>query len=357
MPNRDRGPQEVTPVRLEAARAAAAASRGAAGPRPPVAMHAAPVTRPAPLSSEEIADDVAKVRRRAFATAAYAVGAVAAASTIGFADMRMWPTFLLPAATITAFCGVASLFGTVWTWSGARRIGEVGISVFDALDGAWRDVAARRGGDAGRLRAPDAARAVGAGASSRAAHRPQEVPRVPATAEVLASRWGAGVTRAVEDRAAIAHLVGQLGPADREMIPDVLPTADVLVSRVGELATTLHELDRDAPPSLVAEAERRLAEARRLAGDRPDSDHARRVELLARQVETLSDLGQRREHLVARLEGASLLLQNMRLDLLRLRSAGIDSALGELTSATREASALSRDIGRALDVAAEIRKE
>ena len=60
---------------------------------------------------------------------------------------------------------------------------------------------------------------------------------------------------------------------------------------------------------------------------------------------------------MSRLEGASLLLQNMRLDLLRLRSAGIDSALGELTSATREASALSRDIGRALDVAAEIRKE
>jgi serine/threonine-protein kinase len=137
----------------------------------------------------------------------------------------------------------------------------------------------------------------------------------------------------------------------------VLPTADLLMRRVGELATTLHELDRDAPPSLLVDVEARVAEARRSAGDPPEPDQARRIELLGRQVETLTDLAQRRAQLTARLESASLMLQNMRLDLLRLRSAGIDAALGELTSVTREASALSRDIGRALDVAAELRRD
>jgi len=99
----------------------------------------------------------------------------------------------------------------------------------------------------------------------------------------------------------------------------------------------------------------RLATARSAAGDKPSSDHARRIELLSRQRDTLADLVRRREQLAARLEGAALLLQNMRLDLLRLRSAGIEAALGELATATREAGALNRDIGRALDVADELR--
>ena len=49
------------------------------------------------------------------------------------------------------------------------------------------------------------------------------------------------------------------------------------------------------------------------------------------------------------------MLQNMRLDLIALGSAGVQSALNDVTSATQEARALSRDIQIALEAAREIR--
>jgi serine/threonine-protein kinase len=363
MPHRERAPQEITPVRIEAAPVPVVAPRGAAArPTPGAEAASAPNESRAaepPPTMNDIEHDVAVVRRRALATAAYGVGTIALVSTAGIGGMRVGPEVAVPAVSLAVFFGVATLAGTFWTWLGARRLGDAGVSVFDAFDGAWRGIAARAigaGETRGRI-APGGQRAVPATAAERArlGARGPDVHRVPATPAVLASRWGKAVTRAVEDRAGVAHLVDELGPADREMIPDVLPTADMLVRRVGELATTLHELDRDAPESLVSDVAARLQAARRAAGESPSADDARRIELLGRQVDTLADLVLRREHLSARLEGAGLLLQNMRLDLLRLRSAGIEAALGELTSATREAGALNRDIGRALDVADELR--
>jgi serine/threonine-protein kinase len=63
----------------------------------------------------------------------------------------------------------------------------------------------------------------------------------------------------------------------------------------------------------------------------------------------------RRSTLVSQLESASLMLQNMRLDLIALRSAGVQSVLNDVSSATQEARALSREIGHVLDAAKEIR--
>ena len=43
------------------------------------------------------------------------------------------------------------------------------------------------------------------------------------------------------------------------------------------------------------------------------------------------------------------MLQNLKFDLLKLRSSGIGSAIEDVTSATQEARALSRDIGHVLE--------
>ena len=45
----------------------------------------------------------------------------------------------------------------------------------------------------------------------------------------------------------------------------------------------------------------------------------------------------------------------MRFDLLRLRSAGVQAVLSDLTSATQEARALQIDVEAAMDAAGEIR--
>jgi serine/threonine-protein kinase len=56
------------------------------------------------------------------------------------------------------------------------------------------------------------------------------------------------------------------------------------------------------------------------------------------------------------IESAALALQNLKLDLIKLRSSGVQSAIADVTSATREARALSKEIGNILDAAAEVRK-
>jgi serine/threonine-protein kinase len=59
--------------------------------------------------------------------------------------------------------------------------------------------------------------------------------------------------------------------------------------------------------------------------------------------------------LLEQLESAGLLLQNLSLDMLKVRSSGLDTALAGITSATQEARALSREIGYALDAAEEMK--
>ena len=49
-------------------------------------------------------------------------------------------------------------------------------------------------------------------------------------------------------------------------------------------------------------------------------------------------------------------MQNVRFDLLRLRSAGVAEALGDLTQATQQARALSRDVDAVVSAASEIRR-
>ena len=49
------------------------------------------------------------------------------------------------------------------------------------------------------------------------------------------------------------------------------------------------------------------------------------------------------------------MLRNLKLDLLSLRSAGVQSALDEVSNATQEARALSREIGHVLEAAKAIR--
>ena len=89
----------------------------------------------------------------------------------------------------------------------------------------------------------------------------------------------------------------------------------------------------------------------------PDTaERERRLSLLTRQRASLHDLLERRRSLANQLESAGLMLQNLKLDLLKLRSSGIGSAIEDATSATQEARALSRDIGNLVAASEELKK-
>ena len=252
------------------------------------------------------------------------------AATLGTVNLMFSPGFLwflFPTAIVSL--GVLRRAGSLWA-DGIRM----------------RDVLGRQASEQlARGEVPEPSRS----ARSLSAN---ELARQLAPADVLAGPYGDNVRRAASDRAAAKDALERLGPPDREMIPDVGPTLDALAERVSSLAQALHGLERAAPPDAIASVERSLEEAK----SRPESpERDRRVEMLERQRETIVDLTNRREGLREQLENANLLLQSMRLDLLALGSAGVQSVINDTTSATQEARALSRDLRIALDAAKQIR--
>ena len=170
--------------------------------------------------------------------------------------------------------------------------------------------------------------------------------------EVLDTPEGAVIRRAVDDRAAILGTFAKLSKADRALLPDLSTTVKALVERVAHLAQLLHRLDASIDPTLGHELDARIAQVER---ESVSGDGERQLTLLRRQRATLDELVQQRAALARQLDSAGLALGNLRLDLIKLRSSGLQSALSDVTTATQEARALSSEIDAVLAAAAEVR--
>lgn len=179
-------------------------------------------------------------------------------------------------------------------------------------------------------------------------------PGVPA--ELLEGPHGAAIREAAEAKATIADVLKKLPPADRELLPEIQPTVDALVDRILSLAQSLQQLDHDASADAIAKLENRLRLARPANEGAPAKEGERRLELLERQLTTLKDLAARRQTVAQQLDDASVVLQTVRLELLKLRSSGLDARLDASTGATQEARAISVDIGHMIEAANEVRR-
>jgi serine/threonine-protein kinase len=171
-----------------------------------------------------------------------------------------------------------------------------------------------------------------------------------------AEEYGAHVGSVLQvhgDRLAILKLVSKLPASERKMLPEVQQTADALYARATDLARTLHAMDSDLDSEGLAQIDERIAGIQR---EPDDPERARRLSLLQRQRQTITDLRGRRSQVASHLESCVLAMQNVRFDLLRLRSAGVAAVLGDLTQATQQAKALSRDVDNAIAAAGEIRE-
>jgi serine/threonine-protein kinase len=230
------------------------------------------------------------------------------------------PWFLIPAAGMGI--GLLQGYGKLW---------QAGYS--------WRDVLSRPP-------APDAVETT----MIRGGKLPRQLP-LPKTTEFGAQT--ATVLQAHGDRVAIYKLLDRLTPAEREMLPEIAQTVDALYERAAELARTLHAMDTNLDTDGLGQIEERIAAVSR---EPDDSERGRRLALLERQRQTLSDLKSRRVQVASHLESCVLALQNVRFDLLRLRSAGVAAVLGDLTQATQKAKALSRDVDNVIAAAGEIRE-
>jgi len=137
--------------------------------------------------------------------------------------------------------------------------------------------------------------------------------------EVLEGSSGDALRQAVEDRIAIMEMMSALPKPDRALLPDLTATVNALVDRVVSVAHMLHRLDEETDPRIARHLEAQRATLRR------------------------------------QLESANTALQNIRLDLIRFRSSGLESALAEVTSATQQGRALSREIATALEAVEEVK--
>ena len=268
-------------------------------------------------------EQLVRFRRKTIGT----IGTVATLATINVLTSPHFLWFLLPGAFM--MLNIASRAGRLWA------------------DGVPVGRFFRRGHEGG---------AGLAGGAPLARMSIAEAAQRLAPIEVLDGLYGDVVRRAASDHAAVRDTLVRLPEAERSMIPDVAPTVDALAERVGALATTLHRLDADIGGSSLMSLDARITALQAEARGDPTPEQERRIALLERQRSSIGELANRRAVLASQLESAGLALQNLRLDLLKLRSSGLESAMADVTSATQEARALSREIGNAVDALREVHR-
>lgn len=215
------------------------------------------------------------------------------------------------------------------------KLRRLGVTPGDALDGGWKEIAAVSDD------------------RPRSALLNDELERI-AGSSVLGSSYGETVRSAVDDRLTIKETAARLNEADKLLVPDVEPTADALLERIGALANGLERLERDIPGDAVGSLDARIAATQAEPESAPDRE--RRLTLLTRQRASLQELIDKRVTMQRQLESASMALRSLRFDMVKLRTLGVGSAINDVTNATQEARALSVDIGRALYAAEEVRK-
>ncbi len=170
---------------------------------------------------------------------------------------------------------------------------------------------------------------------------------------VLEGPAGSAIRRAKDDRDAILHILETIPTEDRVLIPDVAPTVNALMDRVSNLAQSLHGLTKNIDTRQLDILERKIADAERKVQQGGDD---KKYRMLVQQRETILDLVDRRDSLGRQLDNAELALGTLRLDLIRLKSSGLQAGLSEVSTATQQARAVSREIGTLLAATSEARE-
>jgi serine/threonine-protein kinase len=165
----------------------------------------------------------------------------------------------------------------------------------------------------------------------------------------------AGVREAARHRDDILRFVEMLPRHDRDMIAEVPSTARALFDKVQALSDNLVELERNVSPNAADAVEQEIAALEAQANPldvRASEERVRRLAYLKRQRRAIADLSSKREASKEKLERCLLALQNMRLDVLRLKAGG--QTLQQITQVAEKAMALAREVDTRMYVADEM---
>jgi serine/threonine-protein kinase len=157
--------------------------------------------------------------------------------------------------------------------------------------------------------------------------------------------------QALLDREEVLRLVASLPKGDRERIPDVGPTAKQLAERVLGLATALTTLERESGAGTVSAMDKEIAalEAQANPLDHSASEtRVRRLASLKRNRRSAAELEKRQTEYKAKIESCALALQNLKFDILRLKTG--NQSWQHVTSVAEAAMQLAKDVDSAVYV-------
>jgi serine/threonine-protein kinase len=168
---------------------------------------------------------------------------------------------------------------------------------------------------------------------------------LPSVRSGLSGERAVAARQAVADRDEIIRLVAELPSDLRGGIGDIGGTARQLTDRIQSLAMSLEELDRNYSPGArdALEQEINLLESQANPLDTAASEErVRRLAYLKRQRRAVADIATKREQSAQRLESCRVALQNLRFDVLRLKTGSQSPA--HITLVAEQALELARDV-------------
>jgi serine/threonine-protein kinase len=165
------------------------------------------------------------------------------------------------------------------------------------------------------------------------------------------------VRQAANHRDDILRWVATLSKRDKTIAADVPPTAHALYDNIVALATQVATLDREVSPGAAAEVEAEISALEAQANpfdQRASEERVRRLAHLKRQRRAVADLEGRRERARERLESCLLALENLRLDVIKLKAGS--QTLQQITLVAERARELASEVDNAMYVADEMSK-
>ncbi len=194
------------------------------------------------------------------------------------------------------------------------------------------------------------------------ASMPRSMPRGSAAMVRPAPSSGLGayatvVQEAARHREDIVRILQTLPKRDQQLVADVPNSAEALYQKIEALALSISGMERNLPEGSATAVDTEIARLESEANPldtRGSEERVRRLAQLKRQRRAFGDVGPRAAAQKEKLESCALALQNMRLDVVRLKAGS--QTFDHITSVAEKAVALAREVDTAMYVKDEMSK-
>jgi len=171
------------------------------------------------------------------------------------------------------------------------------------------------------------------------------------------TRYGSAIRDAENDHREIHRQLLNMPQDDKDQIPEVATSADAVFRRVQQLALSLSDMDRSAGRETSEGVEKEITTLESQANPldyNASEGRVRRLAMLRRQRRALVEIARKKKEAQEKLDHCRQLLREMRLELVRFRTGGLNAQPTGLTMVTQQAQSVVREMGYLSDANAEL---